>query len=263
VAVTRVKATAGGVPFTGSYRWQPGASRPHTFSIALGAVEAAALEHLLEPTLLRQQGFLARTLGLGSSPPAPDWLRQRKADGVIAVDSVTAGAWTLRGLKARLLWDGTQVRLANAAGTIAPSSFAGALTVDLQAPVPKYHFDGELTGVPYNGGRVDLMGTLDAEGQGSQWIDSARASGSLRGRTIDFAPEAEFRSIAACFQIQSAGAGPRWHLYDVEANQAGETLVGAGGSQPDGQLLLELTQGERQLHYTSALFAQGAAAVKQ
>lgn len=255
VAVNQVKASAGGIPFTGSYRWEPAAARPHKFSVVLGEVDAAALERLLEPALSRQRGFLARTLGLGSSPAAPAWLRERRADGVVAMESLTAGRWTVRALKARLLWDGTQVRLANLGGLIDPAAFSGDLRVDLAGGAPAYHFDGELTGVPYNGGRIDLMGTLDAEGPGVQWVETARAAGSLRARSVSFAPEADFRNVAACFQIQAAGAGPRWRLYDVEATQAGERLVGTGISQADGRLLLELSQGERQMRYTGTLFA--------
>ncbi len=261
VAVNDVKASAGGVAFTGSYRWEPAAARPHKFSVVLGEVDAAALEGLLEPALSRQRGFLARTLGLGSAPPAPAWLRARRADGVVAIESLAAGRWTARALKTRLLWDGTQVRLANLGGLLDPAAFSGDLRVDLGGAAPRYHFDGELTGVPYSGGHVDLMGTLDAEGPAAQWIESARAAGSLRGRTVAFAPEADFRNVGACFQIQAAGGGPRWRFYDVEATQAGaptgERLVGTGVSQADGRVLLELSQGERQVRYTGSLFAMG------
>jgi hypothetical protein len=263
LAVNRIQALAGGLPFSGSYRWEPAEARPHKFSVVFGALDGAALERLFEPALLRERGFLARTLRLGSAPPAPAWLRQRKADGVIAAESFTAGGWTVRALKARVLWDGTQVRFANLGGLLDPAAFSGELTVDLAAPTPQYHFDGELTGIPYAGGRVDAMGTIDVSGPASEWIARARAAGSIRGRAIAFAPEAEFRTVLACFQIEPAGSGPRWRLYDVEATQADQTLAGTGVSQSGERLVLDLKQDSAEVRYTGTLIAasSGSAAV--
>jgi hypothetical protein len=259
VEINRIDASAGELAFTGSYRWQPSEARPHTFDLAFGEVNAAALERLFEPVLLRQRGFLSRTLRLGSPPPPPAWLRARRAEGSVAAQSLTAGRWTAHNLKARLLWDGAQVRLADLAGWLDPARLSGGLSIDLSAPEPRYHFDGELAGAPYSGGRLDLMGTLDAEGPAARWAESARAFGSLRGRAVAFAPEAEFREVTACFQAQASPLGPRWQLFDIEATQDGVTLTGSGATQADGRLLLELSQGERQVRYTGSTVAAAPA----
>ena len=44
----------------------------------------------LRPPLVRERGFLARTLRLDSAP-APDWLKARRADGTISIGTLTAG----------------------------------------------------------------------------------------------------------------------------------------------------------------------------
>jgi hypothetical protein len=260
VEISHVEGSAGEVAFTGSYRWRPGDARPHTFSLAVGEIDAAALERLFEPALVRQRGFLSRTLRLGSSSPAPAWLRARRLEGSVAAALLKAGDWTARDLKAHVRWDGASVRLAELSGLLEAAYVSGNLEIDLAGPEPKYRFDGELTGVPYSGGRLDLMGVLDAEGPAARWTETARAFGSLHGRSIEFAPEAEFREVTACFQAQASPAGPRWQFFDIEAEQGGVTLTGSGATQSDGRLWLELTQGDRQVRYSGPILA--AAPVK-
>lgn len=255
IEINRLEGSAGGVAFTGSYRWRPGEARPHSFSLALGEADAAALERLFEPSLVRQRGFLSRTLRLASSAPAPTWLRARHADGTLTAASLKAGNWTARDLKARLVWDGASVRLADLSGQLEAAHVSGNLEIDLAGPEPKYRFDGQLAGIPYRGGRLDLAGVFDAEGPAARWWETARAFGSVHGRSIEFAPEAEFREVTACFQAQAFPAGLRWQFFDIEAEQGGVTLTGSGTTQPDGRLLLELTQGERQVRYSGPILA--------
>ena len=75
VAVTKLRAKAGKIAFTGDYHWEPAAVRPHKFNIAIEEADMAELARLLAPTLVRERGFLARTLRLDSAP-APEWLKE-------------------------------------------------------------------------------------------------------------------------------------------------------------------------------------------
>jgi hypothetical protein len=190
-------------------------------------------------------------LRLGSSSPAPQWLQERRADGTVSIESLSAGDITLHGIKTRLLWDATLIRLAGLNGSLDPSTFSGDLDIDLAQDAPRFHFDGKLADVAYKGGKLDFEGTLDTEGAGIQLIESARAEGTLRGRAIAFSSEAGFRSVAACFEMQ----GARWKLSNVEVDQDGETLAGSGASQSDGHLILDLAGRARQVHYSGTLFA--------
>jgi hypothetical protein len=107
--------------------------------------------------------------------------------------------------------------------------------------------------IAYKGGALDLEGILDAEGDGSDLFDSVRAEGTLRGRAILFAPDTEFRTVAARFEMQGVGAASRWKFSNVEANQSGELLAGTGASQTDGRLVLELISRGKPLRYTGTL----------
>jgi hypothetical protein len=251
VALKQVHAAAGTIEFTGDYRWDPQAVRPHKFTIAIADADASELQRLLAPALMRQRGFLARTLRLGADSPVPQWLQDRRADGTVSIESLSAGDTKIHGITARLLWDATLIRLAGLNGSLEPATFSGDMDIDLAQGIPRFHFDGKLAEVAYKGGRLDFEGTLDAEGSGAQLLESARAEGTLRGQSIAFNAEAGFRSATACFEMQAA----RWKLSNLEVDQDGETLAGSGASQSDGHLILDLASRARQFHYSGTLFA--------
>jgi hypothetical protein len=160
----------------------------------------------------------------------------------------------LSGITAKVAWKGPMVRLNELNASSDPAEFAGDLSIDLGTGTPQYRFDGKVTDIAYKGGVIDLDGTLDAEGEGASLFESVRAEGTLRGRSILFAPEADFRSVTARFEMQGSGAASRWKLSNVEVNQSGESLAGSGASQSDGKIVLELTSRGRPLRYIGTLF---------
>jgi hypothetical protein len=255
VAVSRMRARAGEMAFSGSYRWEPAAKRPHKFALVIPEADAAALEALLAPTLARPGGFLSRTLRLGSPAPVPLWLEARHAEGNLSIESLAAGDARFHDVSARIEWDGAKLRLAGLAARgdpgLGPGSISGEVEIGLAGSAPRFHLDGKLSDIPYRGGTLDLDGTLDV-------ADGIRGEGKLRGRGISFAPDAEFRSVAAAFEVQGAGAQSRWKLTNVEVNQGGELFTGSGSTQSDGKLLLDLASRGRPLRVSALLFGPPA-----
>jgi AsmA protein len=258
VVISRLRATAGDIPFTGEYRWDPSADSPHRFSIAIAEADGVELARLLAPILDRAGGFLARTLHLGAPQDLPPWLQSGRAAGTISVESLALGDVQIHGAAARLEWGASQVHLTGMSAQLDSGTVAGDLEVDLTARLPRMHFDGKLQDVAYRGGVIDLEGTVEAEGGLPQLLDSARAEGRFRGRSISVAPDADFRTVTGSFETQGIGPQSRWRLSSVEVNQGGETYQGTGVSQPDGKLLLELAGRSRQLRYSATLFAPQA-----
>jgi hypothetical protein len=255
VAVNRLQAEAGAIAFTGSYRWEPGSERRDKFDLQIEETDVAELSHLLAPALVREGSFLARTLRLGANAPVPAWLKAIRTEGTVSIRSLTAGDLRLHGITAQVKWTGPSVQLTQVAGSSDPAEFGGDLSVDLSAGTPRYHFDGKLVDIAYKGGQLDLEGILDAEGNDTDLFESARAEGTLRGRSILFAPDTEFHTVAARFEMQGAGAASsRWKLSNIEVNQSGESLAGTGASQADGRLVLELVSRGKPLRYIGTLF---------
>jgi hypothetical protein len=259
VTLSRLRASAGTIAFTGSYRFEPTEQptdkrRPDNFDLKIAEADATELARLFAPSLVRDRGFIARTLRLGANAPLPAWMKAMHAEGTVTIGSLQAGEMRFNGGTASVAWKGPMVRLTELSGSSDPAEFAGNLSVDLGTGTPQYRFDGRVTDIAYKGGVLDLDGTLDAEGEGVGLFESARAEGTLRGRSILFASDADFRSVTARFEMQGSGAASRWKLSNVEVNQSGESLAGSGASQADGRIVLELTSRGRPLRYTGTLF---------
>src|SRR5207248_10824317 len=114
---------------------------------------AAEVERILGPAFSRDRGFLARTLRLAPAP-VPDWLAARRADGMLAINALDFGDTQIRLDTAHVLWDGSQIRLAELNAHADQASASGELTIDLSARSPQYRFSGKLLDVAYKGGRV-------------------------------------------------------------------------------------------------------------
>jgi hypothetical protein len=261
VSVTGLKARAGAIEFAGDYRWDPDAASPHQFHLQVANADLPELARLWQPTLARGEGFLARTLRFGGPAPAPDWLTQRQAQGTLTIQALSAGDYTLSAETARVLWDGLAVtisgidaRLENDA-KLDTATLAGDLSVDLTGPAPRYRFEGTLEDFAYKGGNLDFSGKIESAGLGLELLSNVHAEGSLRGRGILFSPEAEFRSVTGRFEMKMVQGEPRWKLSDLDLIQGGETYSGAGTTQPDGRLVLELASRGRQVRYTGTMFA--------
>jgi len=84
-----------------------------------------------------------------------------------------------------------------------------------------------------------------------QLLTNARAEGRLHGRSIAFTPEADFRSVAGCFEMLSWLDGPRWKVTGLELLQNSDTYYGTGATQIDGRMVLDLVNRGRQIRYTS------------
>ena len=263
VAVNRLRAETGAIAITGSYRWERDTegsdkARPDKFDLMIEEADAAELARLFAPALLRERGFLARTLRLGANAPVPAWLKALQTEGNVTIGLLTAGDVRLHGITAQVKWNGPAVYLSELTGSSEPGEFAGDLSIDLRTGSPRYHFDGKLADIPYKGGKLDLEGILDTEGESAELLESVHAEGTLRGRSILFAPDTEFRSVTARFEMLGAGAASRWKLFNVEVNQSGESLAGSGASQADGRLVLDLINRGRPQRYTGTLFTIAA-----
>ena len=130
-----------------------------------------------------------------------------------------------------------------------PVEVSGSIALDLTGRSPHYRFEGKIQDVPFGGGKIDFDGNLDADGSGMQLLTSAHAEGRVHGRSVILAPDADFRSVAGCFEMTP---GPRWKFTGLEVQQSGETYYGTGATQTDGRLMLDLTIHGRQVRYAGA-----------
>ncbi len=249
VSVTRLRAKAGDVAFTGEYRWSSDIAQPQRFRVQIPEAAPAEIERLFEPTTSREGGLIARTLRLGAAGATPEWLTQRNVEGTVSIQALTLNDTRFSINSSRVTWNGDDVRVSGIQGKVADAALTGDLRVDLSGRAPAYRFDGKLEDVAYKGGTLDFTGKVTAAGTGASLLASVNAEGTLRGRGVAFSPDAEFRRVAGRFSVNMTPAGPKWKLSALELTQGSDSYSGDGATQADGRLVLDLLSGGRQFHY--------------
>jgi hypothetical protein len=250
VSVTKLHGSAGKIDFTGSYRWDGSSVRPHKLVLALPEADAGEIQKLFALLAPNQGGLLSRTLRWGGLATVPEWLANRHAEATLTIGVLTSGDWRAHAVSGKLLWDGPVMRLADLTAKLDPGTASGSAQIALDGKAPWLHLEGQLQDIAWHGGTLDL----EATGEGNS-LEALRWDGTLRGRGIGFAPDAEFRTAAASFVARGFGPLAKWTLTNVEVNQGGELLTGSGATQPDGKLALELTGRGKQVRYAAAVFA--------
>ena len=252
--VRSFKGAAGSIAFSGNYRYEPSAVRPHRVNLVVPMATASQVERLLKPTLLRGGGLFARTLRLGRAP-VPDWLRERRIEGTISVGSLQMGDWTCKSARAKVQWNGTSVKLTNIDGSIDEAAVAGEASIDLTGGVPLYEVAGTLGHLEYRGGQLDLKGKIVSQGAGEQVLANAKADGTFDATGIRFSADSLIDHATGAFELMLAGGLPKTKLTNVEVSQGQETYQGQGGTQTDGRLVVDLTSGLKQWKVIGMLLA--------
>jgi hypothetical protein len=250
--VRSFKGKVGTIEFTGNYRYEPTVLRPHRVNLVIPAASLSEIERLLNPTLVRGGGLLARTLRFGRAP-VPEWLRDRRIEGTIAFGMLEMGDWTWKSAQAKMQWAGTNVKFTSVAGSIEDAAVVGEGTVDLSGATPVYVASGKLGQLEYRGGQLDLKGTITSQGSGSQVIANAKAEGTFEASEIQFSVDNTFAHAAGIFELAFPGGVARTRLTSLEVSQGLETYLGQGGTQADGRFVLDLTSGPRQFKLIGAL----------
>lgn len=252
VTLEKAHITAGHLTALADYHYEPGAIRPHRVRISAPNLDAVELEALLLPTLRRDRGLFARALGLGRAP-VPEWLRDERVDGSVAVDALHLPGIDLQKVRARLIWNGTSATLAAITGSIENGSVTGRLNVDLRGNDPVYHLAGQLKSVAWNGGTYDADASLDTSGTGPALLANLRSEGEFTGQSFEDAPLDQFDSVSGCYAFQWTKAAPHLRFTELRMSSGDELYLGRGGMDDVGRLLIQVSNGSKQLSMSGTL----------
>ena len=241
--VDKMTARIGAVDLQGDYRYEPGALRPHRFRLTIPKADAAELERLLTPALRRDQGFLARALGIGKAE-IPDWLVQRFVEGTVDIGALTIGETTLDGVRSRVRWDGPRVEFSGVEARLENGTGYGRLRVNLLGRVPAYRIDFHADSVDFKGGKVDADGVIETSGTGRELLARLRSEGSFTGHGFDFC-----RNASGGFRLEAS----RLRLTELQMQVGSDLYIGRGATQDDGRLLLQLSSGAKQMRVSGPL----------
>jgi hypothetical protein len=244
LALDRIEAQAGKVAFSGDYQYEPEAARPHRLHLRAEVVDAGELEAEFQPTLRHDGNLLARALGRTT---LPDWMKQRGAEGTIAVNHLDLATARVDSIRARLLWDVSRVELDSLQATLAGAPLTGRLAVNLRGSRPAYKLVAHLSGWDWQSGRLDAQVTADTAGTGAQLLTNLQAEGTLSGAALDFGTALPWRCVSGTFNLAWAGAAPKLHFNALSLRTGDDIFTGQGGTQDGGRLLLTLTNGPKEL----------------
>jgi hypothetical protein len=241
VIVDRLIARAGKVEFGGEYRYEAGSARPHRVRLRAASIDAADLEAVLLPTLRRSTSLIARALGRAS---VPAWIKDRAVEGSLQIDDFAVAGAHLEGVKAKLVWDVTRIDLDPFQATVEDAPLAGKLTISLRTDRPGYKFTGNVKGLPWQSGKLDAEGTVEASGTGAQLLSRLVSEGTFTGMALDFGSPSPWRSVSGTYSLAYS---PRLRLTNLTLKLEDEAYTGRGATQDDGRLVIQLTSGTREI----------------
>lgn len=252
VVLSRIEARAGRIAATGEYRYEPALARPHRFRLDIPEATAAQIERLLAPTLGRSRGLLARALNIGATP-MPEWLLTRHMEGTVHIGALDVGTARLENVRGRLVWQGARVRFERAAARVGDGALTGVLTVNLRGSRPAYLLAGRVKRFGYGSGTVDAEGVLQSRGMGSDLLANLRSTGTFSGHGLALGSTHPLKTVAGAYSLAWAHPEPRFRFWDLHLSTGNETYTGAGATQDDGRLMIQLSSGDREMRMTGTL----------
>lgn len=200
-----LKASAGGLSWTGSYRYEVDAPRPHRLVIDADAVELEDLERVLGP-VWKGSGFLSRAMGIGG----------KKESGAAEIDLRIKRVGLLENVRATVWREGEAVTIPSLTGEWRNAKLKGAGTVRLGGEV---EMAGTLAGLSWEGGtaesdwklsgrgRLTVQGTARLTGGLAEWISGSYKWDSS-GKISISAVEASFEGRKLGGKMTGPSEGP-------------------------------------------------------
>jgi hypothetical protein len=214
-------------------------------------MSGGAIERLLLPAL-RRGNFLTYAFNFGRVPE-PGWLHNMRADGAIQTGVLEIGGARFSKLRARVLWDGTDVQLTGLQAGLGAAAFKGAAKIHLAERQPRYEIEGRLTGMPWRSGTINAEGTMTTSGTGADLLANMRARGLFEGKEIDLAPVDAYDSMSGAFEWAWDARNPRLRLSQLVMKAGDATYLGSAEMQDNGQLVLKISDGTRNIQAVGAI----------
>lgn len=251
--MNHIHGRAGTVTFDGDYRYDPDATPPNRLHVRIAKLQLSDFEHLMRPTLLRNEGFLARTFRF-KTDTAPPWLAERQLDASVDIGQLAFQDVDLGKLQAHVAWDGPSIEISDMQATAATMHAAGTMTVSLAKSVPSYRLSGSIENLEYRNGTLDLGGELTTSGAGQDLLLNLHSLGTFQGQEISLGPDTQMAAMSGTFRIMPGLGAPRLLLSNLEVTQGEETLSGQGAVQADGRVILDLVNsGRKPVRLTGSL----------
>ncbi len=248
--VPRFSATLAGHVVAGEYHYNLDAARKERLRVQTAEVDLADLEKVLGPTLGPRDFFSRFRFGHRSTPA---WLANRNIEADFAVSDLSIAGNDLGPAKGRCLWLGAAVEVPSIRAQLAEGEIEAQGSISLLDARPRYSFSGRASGLAWKGGRLDVHGLVTTAGFGEDLLRNLQSTGAFEGTDLNPSQDVNFSAVTGNYTLSFDSGWPRLQLTELSAEQAEEAWQGTGSSDKDGGLVLDLTDGARQLHVVSTL----------
>jgi hypothetical protein len=222
-------------------------ARPHRVRLRVNELDAADLEAVLMPTLRRDRGLIARALGRTS---VPDWLKEREVEGTIQIDDLLVGGLRLANVRGQLRWDVTRIDLDALQAKLDRASITGKLTIGLRGSQPTFKMTGKVKGLNWQSGKVDAEGTIETAGTGAQLLANLKSETAFTGSALDFGAAPVWKAVSGSCNLDWS---PRLRVTGLNLKTEDETYTGRGNTLDDGRLVIQLTNGVKEVRMVGPL----------
>ncbi|MFZ0595079.1 MAG: hypothetical protein WAM39_31750, partial [Bryobacteraceae bacterium] len=248
--VPRFSATLASHVVAGEYHYDLDAARKERLRIQTGEVDLADLEKILGPSLGPRDFFSRFRFGRRSTPA---WLANRNIEVDFDVNDLLIAGNDLGPAKGRCLWLGEALEVPSIRVQLAEGEIEAQGAINLLDGRPRYSFSGRAAGLAWKGGRLDVSGLVTTAGFGEDLLRNLQSTGAFEGRDLNPSQDVNFSAVTGNYTLSFDSGWPRLQLTELSAEQAEEAWQGSGSSDKDGGLVLDLTDGARQLHVVSTL----------
>jgi hypothetical protein len=241
VVLDQIDGQIGKVEFKGEYRYEPAMARPHRVRLHVAELNAADLESVLMPTFRRDRSLIARALGRAS---VPEWLAQRAVEGTLRVDDLTLSDLKLANVRTPLRWDIARIEFDGFQATFDRAAITGKLSIGLRGSEPSYKLTAKVKGLNWQSGKVDAEGTLETAGTGKQLLANLTSEATFTGSALDFGASPPWKTVTGACNLAWS---PRLRVTGLSLKTEDETYTGRGNTLDDGRLLIQLSNGAKEM----------------
>jgi hypothetical protein len=146
-----------------------------------------------------------------------------------------------------------RIRLDQIRAVLDNGVLSGTLTVNLRGMNPAYLLSTRLRGASWSSGTVDVEAVVESHGIGTEVLSNLRSQGIFTALAPEMDLMPALDSVSGQYRLDWAGSEPRLRFTDLQLSTGNEVYTGQGGTVHDGQLLIRLSSGSKQLQLSGTL----------
>ena len=103
---------------------------------------------------------------------------------------------------------------------------------------------GKVKGLNWQSGKVDAEGTIETAGAGAQLLANLKSEAAFTGSALDFGATPLWKTVSGSCNLAWS---PRLRVTGLNLKTEDETYTGRGNTLEDGRLVIQLSNGAKEM----------------